>query len=295
MHVVEAVAAIRNRWSASPRAGIILGTGLGELAEQVDVEAIIDYIDIPGFAKSTALAHKGRLICGRLAGVPVAVMQGRVHLYEGYPAQQITLPVRVMKALGAELLIATNASGGLNPRFNSGDVVVMEDHVNLIWSAPTLKTRSVSEGGLERQRGSTSLTDDSGSDSRRATQFAIRNPAGFPYDAELINTALAIARRENFAAHRGVYVAMTGPSYETRAEYRLLRRLGADCVGMSTVPEVLAAVHCGLRVLGLSIVTNVARPDVFEKVDAEEVLHDAASAGRKVQKIILGVLATLTS
>ena len=263
-----AAAAIHDRWQQQPRAGIILGTGLGQLAEEVEADAIIDYTDIPGFGKSTALAHKGRLICGQLEGKPVVVMQGRVHLYEGYSPQQVALPVRVMKALGAELLIVTNANGGVNPKFSTGDIVVMDDHINLMWTNPLIGPND----------------DDLGP---RFPDMCS------PYDEALIDSALAIARKENFTAHRGVYAAMTGPSYETRAEYRMLRKLGADCVGMSTVPEALAAVHGGMRVLGLSIVTNVANPDIFEKVDAEEVLVDAAAVGGNVAKIIRGVLADI--
>lgn len=265
-HTQESLTAIRAHWSGSPRVGIILGTGLGELADQIDAEAIIDYRDIPHFGKSTALAHKGRLVCGKLCGVPVVAMQGRVHLYEGYSPQQVVMPVYVMKALGATTLIVTNANGGLNPKFRTGDVVVMDDHINLMFRNPLIGPNDDNIGPRFPDMCS-------------------------PYDPALIDAALAIARRENFNAYRGVYAAMTGPSYETRAEYRMLRKLGADCVGMSTVPEAIAAVHCGMRVLGLSIVTNVARPDVFEKIDAEEVLHDAAQAGAKVQAIIRGVLA----
>ena len=262
----ETSSTIRSQWDGQPLAGIILGTGLGELAQQVSAEAIIDYADIPGFGKSTALAHKGRLICGTLAGVPVVVMQGRVHLYEGYSPKQVALPVRVMKELGAELLIVTNANGGVNPKFATGDIVVMDDHINLMWDNPLIGPNNDKLGP-------------------RFPDLCA------PYDQSLIDAALAIARQNNFVAHRGVYAAMTGPSYETRAEYRMLRRLGADCVGMSTVPEVLVAVHAGMRVLGLSIVTNVAKPDIFEKVDAEEVLYDASAVGGNVAQIIRGVLA----
>ena len=264
----SAVASIRNSWDETPRVGIILGTGLGELAEQVDAEAIIDYADIPGFGKSTALAHKGRLICGKLEGVPVVALQGRVHLYEGYSPEQVALPVRVMKALGAELLIVTNANGGVNPKFVTGDIVVMDDHINLMWKNPLIGPND----------------DDLGP---RFPDMCS------PYDQKLIEAALFVARGENFSAHRGVYAAMTGPSYETRAEYRMLRRPGADYVCMGAVPELLAAVPAGMRIRGQSIVTNVANPDVFEKVDAEEVLHDAAAVGANVAKIIRGVLATI--
>ncbi len=222
-------------------------------------------------------------------------MQGRVHLYEGYSPEQVALPVRVMRALGAELLIVTNANGGLNPKFATGDVVVMDDHVNLMFQPAGWVKRAEAKKNTDRCKNARP-TENSPAPTHQAAAFDrgarcvcedLTHPT--PYDPALIEAALAIARRENFTAHRGVYIAMTGPSYETRAEYRMLRKFG-DCVGMSTVPEVLAAADCGMRVLGLSIVTNVARPDAFEKVDAEEVLHDAALAGANVQEIILGVL-----
>ena len=262
----EAAAAIRSHWQGTPAAGIVLGTGLGDLAEQIDAEAAIDYADIPHFGTSTALAHKGRLVCGKLAGQTVVAMQGRVHLYEGYSAAQVALPVYVMQRLGASLLILSNASGGMNPQYNSGEVMIMEDHINLMWDNPL-----------------TGPNDDS---------LGPRWPdMSQPYCRQLIEQAEEIARQNNFRVHRGTYAALSGPSYETRAEYRALRRLGADVVGMSTVPEAIAAVHCGLRTLALSVVTNVANPDQPVQTDAEEVLQDAARAANDVQRIVLGVLA----
>lgn len=265
--LAAAVATIREIWPGRPLAGVVLGTGMGPLADEIDAEVVIDYRDIPHFGRSTALAHQGCLVCGHLANVPVMAMQGRLHLYEGYSVHQVTLPVRVMRALGAQRLILTNASGGLNPLYRSGDIVVVDDHINLMFRIP-----------LAGQHHEAPIA---------ATPH--------PYCPRLIGEALAIARRENFTAHRGVYVAMTGPNYETRAEYRWLRALGGDCVGMSTVPEVLAAVAVGMRVLALSIVTNVARPDAREVVDAEEVLHDATLAQADVRRIVHGVLGTLSA
>ena len=260
----EAVSIISSQWPRRPTTGIVLGTGLGDLAKHIATEATINYEDIPHFPRSTALGHKGQLVCGTLASVPVVTMEGRLHTYEGYSPQQITLPVRVMKTLGVERLIISNASGGLNRKFASGDIMVIEDHVNLMWQNPLV-----------------GINDD---------QMGPRFPDMCqPYDAKLIDLALSIARRDNFVAHRGVYVGVTGPNFETRAEYRFLSRLG-DAVGMSTVPEVLAAVHAGIRVLALSTVTNVSLPDKFSTTSGEAVIDIAAAAEPKLRSIVTGVL-----
>lgn len=265
--IEEAVAAIRQQWQVRPRVGIILGTGIGPLAEQIETEASIDYEQIPHFLRSTATGHRGRLVCGRLGGAPIVAMEGRFHAYEGYSLDKITLPVRVMKALGAELLIVTNACGGMNPNFASGDIMLIDDHINLIGSNPLV-----------------GINDD---------QLGPRFPdMARPYDPVLIDKALEIARRENFAAHKGVFVAVLGPNLETRAEYRFLRMIGADAVGMSTVPEVIAAVHCGLRVLGCSIVTDMCFPDALKPVDVAEIIATANAAEPKLRKIILGILSS---
>lgn len=261
----EAVSVIRKHWSQQARVGIILGTGLGSLAKQIEAEATIDYEEIPHFPRSTAISHAGQLVCGRLQGVSIAAMEGRFHAYEGYTHQQIAFPVRVMKALGAELLIVSNACGGMNPQYACGDVMVIEDHINLMNGNPLI-----------------GVNDD---------KLGPRFPDMCrPYDPALIDRALEIARKENFAAHRGVYVAVTGPNLETRAEYRFLRLIGADVVGMSTVPEVLAAVHSGMRILGLSIVTDMCLPDALEPAEISRILAHAASAEPKLRKIVLGVL-----
>jgi len=260
----EAVSIISSQWPRRPTTGIVLGTGLGDLAKHIATEATIDYEDIPHFPRSTALGHKGQLVCGTLASVPVVTMEGRLHTYEGYSPQQITLPVRVMKTLGVERLIISNASGGLNRKFASGDIMVIEDHVNLMWQNPLV-----------------GINDD---------QMGPRFPDMCqPYDAKLIDLALSIARRDNFVAHRGVYVGVTGPNFETRAEYRFLSRLG-DAVGMSTVPEVLAAVHAGIRVLALSTVTNVSLPDKFSTTSGKTVIDIAAASEPKLRSIVTGVL-----
>lgn len=263
--IEEAVALIRSRFATAPQVGIILGTGIGPLAEQIDVEASIDYEEIPHFLKSTATGHRGRLVCGRLAGVPVVAMEGRFHAYEGYAMSQITLPVRVMKALGCELLVVTNACGGMNPNYARGDIMLIDDHINMLGSNPLV-----------------GINDD-----RLGPRFPDMSR---PYDPELVDLALAIARREDFVAHKGVFVAVLGPNLETRAEYRFLRMIGADVVGMSTVPEVIVAVHCGLRVLGCSIVTDICLPDALAAVDVAEIIAAANEAEPKLRKIILGVL-----
>ena len=264
--VREATDAIRQEWNGRPRAGIILGTGLGSLAEEIRGEATLDYETIPHFPRSTAVSHAGQLVCGRLAGLPVVAMEGRFHAYEGYSYGQITFPVRVMKALGAGLLVVSNACGGMNPQYARGDIMVIEDHINLMNGNPLI-----------------GVNDDS---------LGPRFPDMIaPYDGELIDRALEIARREDFVAHKGVYVAVTGPNLETRAEYRFLRTIGADVVGMSTVPEVIVAVHAGMRVLGLSIVTDMCLPDALKPADINDILATAAEAEPKLRKTVMGILA----
>lgn len=262
----EAVAEIGRQWKGRPRVGIILGTGIGPLAQEIKTEAAIDYESIPHFLRSTATGHRGRLVCGTLRGVSVVAMEGRHHAYEGYSMQQITLPVRVMRALGAELLVATNACGGLNPHFATGDIMLIDDHINLMGNNPLV-----------------GINDD-----RLGPRFPDMSR---PYDSELIERGLEIARRENFAAHKGVFVAVLGPNLETRGEYRFLRWMGADAVGMSTVPEVIVAVHCGLRVLGCSIITDMCLPDALKPCDVAEIVATANAAEPKLRKIILGILA----
>ncbi len=265
-HIADAADVVQSRWGGRPLVGIVLGTGLGTLAEEIQTEATLDYASIPHFPQSTTVGHTGQLVCGMLKGVPVVAMEGRFHSYEGYSQQQITFPIRVMRALGAEMLIVSNACGGINPLYAQGDIVVIDDHINLMNANPLV-----------------GVNDDN---------LGPRFPdMSRPYDPALMRRALEIARRENFAAHRGVYVAVTGPNLETRAEYRFLRIIGADVVGMSTVPEVLVAVHAGMRVLGLSIVTDVCFPDALKPANIEEILAVAAEAEPKLRKIVLGVLA----
>lgn len=262
--VAEAAAAIRDRWSLIPQMGIILGTGLGKFAEEIDAEAVIPYDEIQHFPKSTAIGHAGQLVCGQLKGLPVVTMEGRFHVYEGYPAWQITLPVRVMHALGAKVLVVSNAAGAVNPQYRTGDVMVIEDHINLMGVNPL-----------------TGPTND---------KLGDRFPdMSCPYDHDFIKRAQAIARSQHFVCHRGVYVALSGPNYETRAEYRFLRKIGGDVIGMSTVPEVIVAHQFGIRVLALSTVTNVCLPDELGETDGNEVVAAASNAERKLRAIVLGI------
>jgi purine-nucleoside phosphorylase len=263
--IAESAAFIRSRWSERPRCGIILGSGLGSVGESIDVVAAIDYGEIPNFLKSTAIGHKGRLLCGRLNGVPVVAMQGRFHCYEGYSAERATFPVRVMNALGIDLLIVSNAAGGLNPNYACGDVMVIDDHINLLNRNPLV-----------------GVNDD---------ELGPRFPdMGAPYDRRLGDQALAIARQNDFTCHRGVYAAMLGPTYETRAEIRMLRYFAADAVGMSTVPEAIVAKHANLRVLGLSTITNICSPDKQVTTSGHEVIATAETARDKLLAIVSGIV-----
>ncbi len=263
--ITAAATFIAGMWSRKPKVGVILGSGLGGATAAITDKVVIPYDQIPHVARSTAHGHSGQLVCGMLEGVPVVVMEGRQHAYEGYPLQQITFPVRVLQRLGAELLIVTNACGGLNPQYRSGDLMVIEDHINLMGDNPLI--------GINDERLGPRFPDMSA-----------------PYTPALIDDALAVARRENFVAHRGVYVAVTGPNLETRAEYRFLRTIGADVVGMSTVPEVLVAVHAGLRVLGISVITDMCLPDALEVATVEHILATARSAEPKLRSIIVSAV-----
>lgn len=264
--IEAAVAAIRKVWSGTPHAGIILGTGLGGLVKNIQVEASLEYEEIPYFPKSTATSHRGRLVCGQLNGLPVVAMEGRFHMYEGYPLKQITLPVRVMKALGANLLVVSNACGGMNPYYKSGDIMLIEDHINLMGDNPLI-----------------GINDD-----RLGPRFPDMCE---PYSHELIDRALSVARKENIIAHKGVFVAVAGPNLETRAEYRFLRMIGADVVGMSTVPEVIVAVHAGMRCVGFSIVTDMCLADCLEPADVPKIIATANAAEPSLCKLVMGVLA----
>ena len=264
--LAEAVNAIRAQWNKTPHAGIILGTGLGSLVEEIDVEATLDYADIPHFPQSTAVSHAGRLICGTLNGLPVMAMEGRMHMYEGYPLKLITLPVRVMQAMGAELLVVSNACGGMNPTYRCGDIMVIEDQINLMGDNPLI-----------------GVNDD-----RLGPRFPDMCE---PYELALVDRALSVARDADIVAHRGVFVAVAGPNLETRAEYRFLRTIGADVVGMSTVPEVLVAVHCGMRCVGFSVITDMCLADALKPANVEEIIAVANKAEPRLTTLVKGVLA----
>ncbi|MEN6457477.1 MAG: purine-nucleoside phosphorylase [Thermoguttaceae bacterium] len=263
--IAQATDVIQAHWGERPYAGIVLGTGLGSVAGEIERSVTLDYGMIPHFPQSTTVGHTGQLVCGLLRGVPVVAMEGRFHAYEGYSHRQITFPIRVMRALGAELLIVSNACGGMNPNYGLGDIVAIDDHINLMGDNPLV-----------------GVNDD-----RLGPRFPDMSR---PYDPVLIRRTLEIARREDFVAHKGVYVAVMGPNLETRAEYRFLRAIGADMVGMSTVPEVLVAVHAGMRVLGLSVITDLCLPDALKPANIEEIIVTANSAEPKLRKIVLGVL-----
>ena len=270
--VREAASTLRGRLPVVPRVAIILGSGLGPLADEVQDPTVVPYAEIPHFVVSTVSGHAGQLVGGTLEGVPVAVMRGRVHLYEGYSLQQITFPVRTVRRLGAEILIITNAAGGLNPAYRPGDLMVLEDHVNL----PGLAGLNPLIGADEPELGVRFLdmTDQ--------------------YDPTLRARALALGAELGVPLHGGIYVVVAGPSYETRAELRFLRQLGADAVGMSTVPEVIVARHERMRVLGISVITNSADPDaVVAVVSHEGVLSVAERAASGLAAIVRGVLRTL--
>ena len=263
--IKEAAHYVQSKWARVPQVGIILGSGLGGLAEAVEDPTAVSYEEIPHFPRSTAIGHQGRFVCGQLGGVGVVVMQGRFHLYEGYAIKDVTLPVHVMCRLGIETLIVSNAAGGLNPHFSAGDVMVLSGHLNRM-------NRRPQEGLPAEPNG------------------AWMQSTLCPYDPQLNRLARCIARQHDFEAPLGIYVGHLGPNYETRAEYRYLRRMGADAVGMSTIPEVLIAEAHGVRTLALSAITNVCCPDALSQTTAEEVLQTASVAGEKMGKILLGVL-----
>src|SRR5476649_994864 len=251
-----------------PEIGIILGTGLGALVNEIEVEKQLMYSNIPDFPISTLEFHSGKLIFGTLSGVKVVAMQGRLHYYEGYTMQQITFPVRVMKWLGIKTLFVSNASGALNPDYKKGDLMVIHDHINLQPNNPLI---GVNEDEL-------------------GPRFPDMSE---PYKLNLIEKALSIAVANNITCHKGVYVAVTGPSLETRAEYRYLRIIGGDAVGMSTVPEVIVANHMGLPVFAISVLTDEGFPEILKPVSVEEILAVAHEAEPKMTLILKNLIAGL--
>ncbi|MCS7011523.1 MAG: purine-nucleoside phosphorylase [Anaerolineales bacterium] len=267
----KATQAVKERLERKPRIGIILGSGLGSLAESVQHPVIIPYSEIPGWPTSTVIGHSGRLVIGELEGQDVMVMQGRIHYYEGYTMQQVTLPVRVMQRLGIEILIITNAAGAINPDFVPGDVMLITDHLNLVGMA-----------GLNPLIGP------------NLDEFGPRFPdMSQAYDRELCNIARQVAQRANLVLREGVYVGLSGPSFESPADLRFLRLAGADAVGMSTVPEVIVARHGGTRVLGFSGISNKANLDGNTITTHEEVLEAGRILVPKLETLIRGVLQTL--
>jgi purine-nucleoside phosphorylase len=263
-----AVAAIRGRSDFQPEVAIILGTGLGALAREISVHTEIPYHEIPHFPLSTVESHQGRLLLGTLGGKRVVAMQGRFHRYEGYTLPQVVLPVRVMFLLGARTLIVSNACGGMNPLWQAGDIMLIDDHINLLGENPLVGPNP----------------DDLG------PRFPDMSEA---YDRELQALTQQVALDIKFPLRRGVYVAVTGPNLETRAEYRMLRAMGADVVGMSTVPEVIAARHMDMRVLGLSIITDECFPDALEEANIEKIIAMAGKAEPYLAKLVVGVLERL--
>ncbi len=263
--IEEASAVVREALTHPPRVGIILGTGLGEFARRIEGEIAVPYSEIPHFPESTVEGHSGQLVSGSVEGVPVVAMEGRFHCYEGYSFDEVTFPVRVMKSLGVSTLIVTNACGGMNHLHERGDILIIEDHINLMNGNPLIGPNDESLGP------------------RFPDMVA-------PYDGDLLRAAERVGMREGIRTQRGVYVALTGPCLETRAEYRFLQTIGADAVGMSTVPEVIVAVHAGLRVLGMGVITDLCLPDALQPVQIEEIIAVANEAGPKLEKIIVGVL-----
>lgn len=267
-HIDEAVAFLRTKTDMTPVLGIILGTGLGGLVDDIDIEQTISYEDIPHFPVSTVESHSGKLIFGMLNGARVVVMQGRFHYYEGYTMKQVTFPVRVMKFLGVQTLVISNAAGGMNPGFRRGDLMMITDHINLIGDNPLI--------------------------GRNDDTLGPRFPdMSDPWSAELSAVARKVALENKIRLHEGVFVAVAGPNLETRAEYRFLRGIGADAVGMSSVPENIVAVHSGMKVMGISIITDECFPDALEPVDIPAIIAAANGAEPHLRTVIRGVIQAL--
>jgi purine-nucleoside phosphorylase len=266
--VQECAEFVRARWPHTPDVAIILGTGLGKLAEAIEKPTVIAYPEIPHFPVSTVESHAGRLLCGTLAGKRVIAMQGRFHRYEGYTLQQVTLPVRVLRLLGAETLIVSNACGVVRPDWRPGELMLLADHINLLGDNPLVGPN----------------------DDRLGPRFPDMSE---PYAESLRALARHVAREQKIVLREGVYVAVSGPNLETRAEYRMVRDLGADVVGMSTVPEVIVAVHGGMRVLGISIITDAAVPETLEPTTLAQIVAAANAAEPSLTSLVRGVIARL--
>ena len=270
LRINEAAAYIKNiLGDFEPLAGIVLGSGLGKLADKIENPTVIAYKDIPNFSVSTAVGHKGNLIAGTLGGKPVLAMQGRFHYYEGYPMEQVTLPIRVMKVLGIKYLFVSNAAGGVNFDYKIGDLMIIRDHLNLL-------PNSLIGKNME--------------------EFGPRFPdMTRPYEPKLIKMMEEIASQEGIALKKGVYLASTGPTYETPAEYKYFRTIGADAVGMSTIPEVIVARHSSIPVFGMSVITNEAHDDYAEDYvnDGDDVVKAADAAADKMTLLFTRLISQL--
>ena len=264
----EALQYIQQQTDLKPTYLIILGTGLGQLADRMEVQDTVSYDDIPHFPTSTVESHQGRLLFGTLGGKEVVAMQGRFHYYEGYTMQQIVFPQRVLRALGADTMIVSNACGGMNPQYRRGDIMLITDHINMLGDNPLIGPN----------------------DEKLGPRFPDMSD---PYTTDLRKVAGDVALEKQIKMHEGVYVALSGPTLETRSEYRFLRLIGADVVGMSTVPEVISAVHTGMDVLGISVITDECFPDSLQPVSIEDVLEAAGIAEPKMTDVIVGVLEKL--
>jgi len=264
----EAAAVIRKAGGPAPKIAVILGTGLGGLGKEISVETEIPYDKIPGFVKSTVETHTGKLLLGKLEGRPVVAMSGRFHRYEGYDMKEITFPVRVMRALGAEILLVSNAAGGINRRYAPGDLMIIEDHINLMGDNPLIGPN----------------------DDRLGPRYPDMCEC---YDRALRETAVSVAREERIRAHLGVYAAMTGPCLETAAEYRMLAVIGADAIGMSTVPEVIVARNAGMRVLGVSVITDRCVADALKPANVSEIIRIATEAEPRLTLLMKRIVARL--
>ena len=265
-HIHEAITAIQNKWQGTPDVGIILGTGLGKLVNEIAIEVEIPYDHIPHFPVSTVESHKGKLIFGTLGGKKVVAMQGRFHYYEGYSMQQVVFPVRVMKFMGIKKLVVSNACGGINPLYAPGTIMAITDHINLLNDNPLIGPN----------------------DERIGPRFPDMSE---PYSERLLKLVREVALDQKIPLVNGVYASMSGPCLETKAEYRMLKYLGADVIGMSTVPEVIAAVHCGMEVLGLSVITDACLPDCLHPTALADIIAVAEKAEPHLVKLIKGVMA----
>lgn len=263
--VQQAAQAVRDRFPSVPDVAVILGTGLGALADVIERQVVIPYAEIPDFPASTVESHAGRLLCGSIAGRTVIAMQGRFHRYEGYTLQQVTFPVRVLRAVGAQTLIVSNACGVVRDDWRAGDLMLIADHINLLGDNPLVGPN----------------------DDRLGPRFPDMSE---PYDTRLRAIARDVAAREGIALREGVYVAVSGPNLETRAEYRMLREIGGDVVGMSTVPEVIVAVHGGMRVLGISVITDSAVPETLTPTTLDQIIAAANAAQPALTRLVQGVV-----